>query len=143
MTWTADVRRGAALDLAAAGVGVWREAGGYVDGETGITVKAAPPKPDRIIAITTYPVRSSLLSDVTLGLQVRCRGTRHPDDVDDLADAVYARWHRAQGLTFGPARIALLWRQSHAVLGPDANGRYETTSNFYAQTAHPSEHVTD
>lgn len=140
MPWTTDVLTAAAEHLATAGVGAWRPEGAYAAGETGILLRAFPPSPDRVVVLTAYPVAESAhLSDVTLGIQVRCRGTKDPRDVADLADAVRDLWHGARGLMLGPAHVALLWRQSHTELGADGNGRWSTSSNFYAQTTHASQ----
>lgn len=142
--WTTDLAAALGAHLGAAGVGTWRATGAYAAGETGIATKVLPPGPDRAIAITVYAAGGSTHgSDVTVAMQVRCRGAKDPRDVDDLADAVYNALHGARNLTLGDTTLALVWRQSHAVLGPDASGRWETSSNFYAQTAHPSAHVSD
>ena len=143
-SWTTDVAAGLGQHLASAGIGTWRADGVYAPGETGIVVKTMPPNPDRVIVISPYPVREAPAgSDITLALQVRCRGGQDPRDVDELADAVRDLLHGARNVILGPARCALVWRQSHAPLGADESGRWETSSNFYAQTAHPSSHASD
>lgn len=144
MGFTKDVLTAAAEDLAAAGIGaVWNPTGVYKATELGIFTKVMPASPDRAIVLTVYPVTVSHLSDTTLGLQVRCRMPGLPTDVDDLADAIYEHWHGRQGLTLGPAHVALMMRQSHAQMGRDANNRSETSSNFYLTTAQASHAVTD
>lgn len=143
-SWTSEVCAALGEHLAAAGVGTWRPDGVYTAAETGIFVQAMPASPDRAVVVSPYPVAGTAhLSDVTLGLQVRCRGGKDPRDVQSLADEVYDALHGARGLVLGPARVALLWRQSHLSVGVDGNGRWATSSNFYAQTAHHSQHVTD
>ncbi|GII98389.1 hypothetical protein CLV28_0712 [Sediminihabitans luteus] len=146
MSWTSDLEAGLAEHLAAAGLGVWRPTGpAYTTAEVGIVTGRVPTAPDRVIVINAYNVTSGLLSHVTLGLQIKVRGPKSADPrpAQDLTDAIYDRLHGARDLTLAGIPVALLWRQSWAWLGPDANGRDETTSNYYAETAHPSAHVTD
>jgi len=147
MGWTTDVLEGLAQHLAANidGAAFRPDGPAYTTTEIGIVIGRVPAAPDRVIVLNTYPVRSGALSDITLGLQVRVRGpkTADPRPVQDLTDAVYELLHGANQLTLGPALCALVWRQSWAWLGADDNGREETTSNFYAETAQASAHVTD
>jgi len=144
MSWTGEVVAALAEHIAAAGMGTWRPTGVYAATETGIVVKAMPPTPNRVIVISPYPVAESAhLSDLTLGLQLRCRGSKDPRDVDEMADDLRELLHGARGLVLGPARIAHLWRQSHASTGVHANDRWTTSSNFYAQTAQATAHAGD
>ncbi|WP_127572784.1 minor capsid protein [Georgenia faecalis] len=129
--------------LHALGVGVWSPSGALPRDAVGITVKAMPAQPDSVIVLSPYPVTGSGASDVTLGMQIRCRAGGLPTAVDDLADHIYDALHGARNLQLGPARVALVWRASHAQMGVDGDGRWDTTSNFYLQTAHPSAHVRD
>jgi hypothetical protein len=145
VAWTTDVLTGLAEHLAAAGHGTWRSIGAYTAGETGIVIESVPATPDRVIVLTPYPVEESArLDDVLLGVQVRCRAAgRDPRAVTDLDDEIRDTLHGARDLQLGPAPVALVWRASRARLGPDANGRYETTSNYYLRTARGSAHLTD
>ncbi|GMA22285.1 hypothetical protein GCM10025864_44500 [Luteimicrobium album] len=146
MGWTTDLLEGVAQMLADAGVGVWRPDGpAYTASEVGIVVGRMPASPDQVLAITSYPVTSSALSDTVIGVQVRARGPRgaDPRPVNDLTDAVYEHLHGVEQLTFGGVYVAHAWRASLALLGADDAGREETSSNFYVTTAHASVYVTD
>lgn len=146
MGWTTDLLVGLAEHLAGAVPDLaWRPSGpAYTPAEAGVVLGAMPADPDRIVVLTAYPVSGSGLSDVVQGVQVRCRGTRgSPTSPCDLDDAVYAVLHGAENLRLGGVLVAYTRRASAAQLGPDANRRFETTSNYYLTTAHPSAHVTD
>ncbi|MBD5787109.1 hypothetical protein IF650_13055 [Cellulosimicrobium terreum] len=145
MGWTSDLLIGLAEHLADVVPDLaWRPSGTYTPGEVGVVLGAMPATPDRVVVLTAYPVTGSGLSDVVQGVQVRCRGTRgSPTDGGDLDDAVYTALHGAQNLNLGGVAVAHTRRASAAQLGPDANRRFETTSNYYLTTAHPSAHVTD
>jgi hypothetical protein len=145
VAWTTAVLTGLAEHLAAAGHGTWRPTGVYAAGETGIAIGSVPATPDSVIVLTSYPVEESApLDDVLLGVQIRCRAAgRDPHDVTDMDDEIRDTLHGARDLQLGPAPVALIWRASHARLGPDANGRHETTSNYYLRTARGSAHLTD
>ena len=140
-----------AQHLEDAGVGNWDPDGTYTTDTVGIYLKALPgteTDPDTALALTAYGVDDTPTWDedtdggraVTIGVQVRARGTRDPRVVDDLTDATYRALHNATGLTLGtdtPLPVALIWRVSLADLGPDDEGRWETTQNFYAHTTRP------
>lgn len=148
MAWTTDLLTGLAAHLAEHGPDdwAWRPTGpAYTAAEVGLVVGRMPATPDRVLALNTYPVRAGALSDVTVGIQIRARGpARTPVTVvNDLTDAVYDVLHGARGLVLGGVPVALLTRRSWTWLGTDAGQREETTSNFYAETAQPSAHVTD
>lgn len=146
MGWTTDLLVGLAEHLADVVPDlIWRPAGPeYSATEVGIKLGSMPADPDRVVVLTAYPVSASGLSDVVQGVQVRCRGTRgSPTSPCDLDDAVYDVLHGAENLRLGGVLVAHTRRASAAQLGPDANRRSETTSNYYLTTAHPSAHVTD
>lgn len=140
-----------AQHLEDAGVGNWDPDGIYPTTTTGIYLKALPgteTSPDVALALTAYGVDDTPGWDedadggrvVTIGVQVRARGTGDPRTVDDLTDAIYRALHGARDLTLGsdiPVAVTLIWRVSLADLGPDDEGRWETTSNFYAHTTRP------
>lgn len=147
MAWTTDLLTGVAEHLAAAAVGTWNPdpAAVYPDDVVAIVLGRAPTRPDQALILNTYPVRGGVLSDVTQGIQVRCRGPATPDirPVTDLADAVHQALHGAHDLTLGGIPVARVVQASRAWIGADENGREEITVNLYAETAQPSDHVTD
>ncbi|HEY9409326.1 MAG TPA: minor capsid protein [Pseudonocardia sp.] len=143
MTWTRGLLYGVAELLDAAGVGVWRPDSPYQAGETGITIKAVPDQPGRLITLHGYDVAPAPgHSHGTRAVQVRCRGLVDPADVDDLADAIYDQLHNLTG-TIGDAPVALMWRQSTANLGPDEAGRWSRSENYYLLTSQPSANSPD
>lgn len=139
---TRDLTVAAAEDLAAQGVGVWNEAGMFGPGETGITTKAVPATPDRIVALTPYTVADEVLGHRVQGMQVRTRGAAaDPLDVDDLDDAVYQAWHGREGVVFGGVPVHLIYRASHGTLGVDGDYRTENVSNYYLLIDAPTPHT--
>lgn len=123
---------------------VWRPTGVYQAGEAGVFIRAVPPSPDRVVVLSAYAVtdNAGLANDIT-GVQVRCRGTRDPRVADDLADAIFDALHGAEHLTLGGIAVPKVWRNSHAPIGVDANGRHETSSNYYLHVTRPSAHRVD
>lgn len=138
---TADLTVGLAEHLESVGVGHWSPTGVFTPDQTGITTKAVPPNPDRIVALTPYTVTDEVLGHRVQGMQVRTRGLPgQPLDVDDLDDEVYGELHGREGLVLGGVKTHLIYRASHGALGLDGEHRTENTSNFYflidAPTAH-------
>lgn len=137
-TPTKLVAEAAARRLAEAGVAVWNPTGMYTADQKAITIKAVPQDPDQVIALTVYSKQRSPnpdLTDEVVMLQVRVRAGRYPTDVDDLADAadVALSGHHLEwpGLT-----VARAHRVSYMPLGPDSNGRHETTMNYELRLSH-------
>lgn len=139
--FTTDLLTGLAVELQAAGIGSWDEAGIYADSETGIVLGNVPQSPPRIITLSAYGVSDHpTLSDSVVGVQVRCRWEgEDPRPVDDLADRVYNHLHGkvAMELTTGVVIIQCL-RQSASPLGQDANKWWSNVQNFYASVWRPS-----
>lgn len=144
MGYTVDLLTGLAQILADGNAGVWDPAGVYTADQVGITITGIPQAPDRIICLTAYPVQDTPgLVDVTAGVQIRIRGTRDPRVAEDLADAVYDLLHGRSSYTAAGVAVAQSWRQSYAQLGPDGNGRWERSDNYYVQAARPNTHNTE
>lgn len=143
MAYTRDLLDGLAQLLADAGHGVYRPGGVYGPDEdiTAIGYGTRPEAPDRILWLNTYPVEDTDLSSVTTGVQVWCRAGGGPLDVSDLADALFAELHNRQRLVLGTTRVALIWRQSQALLGQDAHGRQELTANYYVRATRPAPYL--
>ncbi|MEU6441348.1 minor capsid protein [Streptomyces sp. NPDC047046] len=138
MSFTADVVAGLAALLDTAGVGTYRPDGVYEAGETAITDAVMPSAPDRAICLTVYGVTADAqLTDTTLAVQVRTRAGPDPRECAALDDAVFDALHAAGPLSFGAARITLVTRTSAAVLGADATGRHERTSNYQLRGHRP------
>jgi len=147
MGFTVDLVTGLAEYLAAGGVGEWNAdlAANPSGDQVAIVVGPnLPQTPDRVVCLTPYPlVDEPGMSEVTVGVQVRCRGTVDPRVAEDLADAVYDRLHGATQLTLGAVPVAQVWRASSAVLGPDSNHRHERSDNYYLQANRDAPHATD
>lgn len=134
---------GIATYLSGQGIGVWRTDGMYTAAEVGIVVKNSPQQPERVIVLTPYGVSdAAVLSDSTIGLQVRCRAGSDPRDVDDLTDQVFDALQGLQHLVLeGGLHLVAAARQSGPVsLGQDENGRWMTSQNFYLLVHRPSTH---
>lgn len=138
--YTTQILTGIAERLAAAGIGVWRPSGVYQADETGIVLGTVPTSPDRVIVLTGYDVDADPgLTDTVSAVQVRTRGGPDPRDVGDLADAVREALDGLQPGRLGTVPVSLIWWQSGAVLGQDANRRHERSDNYYlnAHRANP------
>lgn len=137
--WTTDLIAGMAALLADVGVGTYRPTGAYLPGEVAISDRYIPPD-GQCITLSAYPAGPDLpgLADVTVGVQVRVRGDEDPVTCDDLADAAYAVLHGAQALVFGAVAVVQIRRQSYTSLGPDANGRWERSENYFVDAMRPN-----
>lgn len=140
MGWTSDFLTGLAQYLADSQVGVWRPTGPpYGPAETGIVIAAMPPAPDRVVCLTDYPVEDHISeADVTVGVQIRTRGTTDPRDVADLADAIYDLLHGATGMVLGGVSVVQVYRQSYTRLGRDEADRFERSDNYYVDAMRPT-----
>ncbi|SCL16342.1 hypothetical protein GA0074692_6866 [Micromonospora pallida] len=142
--WTSRLLTGLALHLQAAGIGTWRDSGIYQANEVGITIRGIPTSPDRIITLAPYVVASPPgLADYTQGVQIRVRGTRDPRVAEDLGDSVFDALDSAHGLVWGEIPIVQVYRQSYTALGADANGRWESSHNYYVEAMRPTSNRTD
>lgn len=143
--WTSRLLAGLAVDLQAAGIGVWRPDGpSYTVDEVGIVIRGIPSNPDRIITLAPYVVASPTgQADFTQGVQVRVRGTKDPRVAEDLGDAIFDLLDSATGLTWRGIPIVQVYRQSYAALGADANGRWEISHNYYVEAMRPTANRTE
>lgn len=118
--------------LAEQGVATFRPTGVYSASETGITIKAVPQMPDRIVAISVYNIDEN--SDPTdprqtYAVQLRFRAGKIPTEVDDIADAAYQALS-VDHQEWGTVRVQRSYRTVMAPLGMDANGRQERTDSY-------------
>lgn len=135
---TDDLLVGLAVRLAQAGVGAWKPTEAYSTGDTAIVLGIVPQSPDRVIALSAYPVSDDLtLSDSVTGVQVRYRTGPQSSDLTALTDAVFDALHGAE-FHAGPVRVVQCWRNSGAPLGADEVGRLEAAENYYLTTWSPS-----
>lgn len=134
MSHTTDLLHGLAQMLADAGVVTYNSDGTpYTAGQTGLFFKDMPPDPDRVVVLTPFGANSDQPL-ITLGhqpVQVRCRGTADPLDVDTLADAVFTVLHGATNLTFGSVHVVQILRTNSIPLGMDEQSlRWERSDNY-------------
>lgn len=144
--FTSRLLAGLAEHYAANSVGTWRDTGIYTSGETGIVIRAVPQAPDRIITLAAYPVDAGYvgMSDQTIGVQHRLRGTTDPRDCDDLADAIFDLMDSRGHLELSTGvHIVQAIRRSYTSLGQDANKRWERSENYYIDVMRPTAHRTD
>lgn len=126
------------------GLGTWREAGAYVDGETAIVLSAFPASPDDLITLETYVVAEDpTQNDDRIGLQIRTRRAgADPNPVRDLDSAIFRAIQSRHGYTLGNwpdgIRVRQGFRSSGTSLGQDDNGRWSRVSNYYLDVHRPS-----
>ncbi len=139
MEFTASLIAGLAQHLADAGIGLWQPTVPYAPGDTAIVVAVLPAAPDRCVCLTPYPVEDWVgVADVTVGVQVRCRGGQDPTGAQDLDDRVFDLIHGADGHSWGGVDVVQVYRQSGAPIGRDKNDRYQVTSNDYIDADRPT-----
>jgi len=146
MGWTTGLITGLAELLATSGVGVWRPDGGYDAADVAIVAgPSLPQAPDQVICLTPYVLPGDLpgMTETTVGVQVRCRGTADPRVAEDLADAVRDQLHGLSGVDLGGVPVSQMWRQSGTPIGPDGNHRALRLDNYYVQANRASIHTTD
>lgn len=151
MSWTEDLLTGLAVHLDAHGVGRWQPSGAYTaPSPPPITLRTLPDAFDRAYALGSYvevEEEDAGLSDVTVGVQIRSRGTTDPDTVEEVADAAWELLHGARMLTLGSGagavHTSLIYRRSTALLGVDRHGRYERSCNYFVFASRPNSHRPD
>ncbi|MGW3572176.1 minor capsid protein [Streptomyces sp. NPDC000941] len=141
VSYTPDLLDGLAQLIADQGIAVYRPDGVYTVSETGLTVAVMPDNPDRIVALTAYPVEDTHLTDAITGVQVRVRASRDPREADQLADALFDLLHGREHFVAGGIHIGLCWRQSQGPLGQDQLGRMELAANYYLRTTRAATHA--
>jgi hypothetical protein len=143
MGWTSDLLGGLAAMLADAGIGAWHPDGtAYGPAEVAIVLGALPDSPDRAIALAAYPLDDHPSENlVKVGVQVRCRGAGDdPRGADDLGDQVFDLLHGATRFTAGGVHVIQVLRQSSALLGRDALGRWDRADSYHLDAARPTQH---
>lgn len=145
MGFTEDLLTGMAEQLQTAGVGTWNPSGVYSLGQTGITIRAIPQSPDRLITLADYVVDDFRgMADHTLGVQVRVRGLpRDPFDASNLADGVFDALHALSGVTWQGVPIVDCYRASHTSLGSDGHDRWSYSQNYLVDAMRPTVLNTD
>lgn len=141
MGHTSQILTGLAELMEQAGLGVYRSDEVIHDYEAGIFLHRLPESPDRAYVLTPYPVEDTGLTDVIDAIQIRMRAGPNPTDVLDMADAVRNLLHMRESTTLGDVHVSLIWRESQGQMGQDSHGREELTSNYYARSNRPSDHV--
>jgi hypothetical protein len=146
--FTTNLLTGIAEHLYAAGVGVWSPSTPPAADDVLIVHTAFPSVPDQVVCLTAYPVSVAAgLTDAVVGVQVRCRGSRNPRASLDLDDAVTDALNGLRRATLGTAPddvvVSQIHWQSSTPLGPDSNGRYERSTNFYVQVNRPGTYAED
>lgn len=140
MGYTVDVFDGVATLLAGAGIGTYHPDGSaYTDGQTGIVYKAMLPTPDRLIVLTPYTLTDEPEDNLSqLGLQVRCRGTQDPRDVDNLADSAFELLHNLKDVWFGSVHVIQLLRKTSVSMGQDDLKRWDRADGYYLDVDMPA-----
>jgi hypothetical protein len=134
-----DISRGFARIITNAGLAQFDESGDYALTDTGILMKAVPPKPDRIITITVVPLSDDIAAPQgQVMVQLRYRGLPgEPLDVDNLADAVKPLFHGLSNTIMGDHTLVQCDRRQSVPLGQDAAKRWERADQFYLDVEYP------
>jgi len=142
--WTSTFLEGIAVELDGAGIGEWRPDGPYADDEVAITIRDIPPRPDGLITLAPYRVGDDYpgLADYVQAVQIRLRATEDPRDDADLGDAVFELLDSREHWLCGGIHVVYSQRRSDASLGKDANGRWESSHNYYFDVMRPTAHRT-
>jgi hypothetical protein len=143
--FTSRLLAGMAQHLQTAGLGTWSPSGVYTVGQTGITIRAVPDSPDRLITLAAYPLGTNLpgMADHLLGVQVRLRAGPDPRDCDDLADAVFDLLDGVSGLVWGGIPVKSISRRSYTSMGQDGSRRWERSENYEIDAMRPTSNNTD
>ncbi len=124
---------GIAQALNGAGVGVWSP-DTAVAGAWPIALESTLPNAETSIVITPYDlIADPKLSDRMTGLNIKVRGDRAPATSRDKAHEVYTVLHGLRGALPNGQKVAQIFWQSEVQIGPDNNGRWERSINYYVQ----------
>lgn len=142
MSFDTDLVKGLGQLLHAEAVGTWSASTALAEGVTGVVAGAMPQQPSKLIALTLYPVADDpALSDSTIGCQFMFRGDGNTTTVADMAEAVFNVLHGLTHMVVGSpgsqVHINQMYRKSFADLGPDQNGRYERSENYWIEVNRP------
>jgi len=143
MGFESDLLTGIAELLDEYGAGNWSP-NAVPTAEPAIVLGRIPQSPERIISLAAYGVATDpKLTDSIVGVQVRVRGSTAPMAASDIADDVFDALHGQTDVELGAGTAHALWTvaiawQSSADLGPDSNGRYERSDNYYVTVNRPS-----
>jgi hypothetical protein len=143
--FTTTFVEGLAVNLGAAGIGVWRPDGpAYTADETAIVVREIPTQPDRLITLSAYRVGDDYpgLADYVQAVQLRIRGTTDPRVCDDLGDAVFDLLDSREQWACGGIPVVYSQRRSDTSLGWDSSHRWESSHNYYFDVMRPTAHRT-
>jgi len=142
--WTSRLITGLAELLHNGGAGTWRPTGAYTANEIAIVIRDIPQQPDRLITLAPYVIAAPIgIADYVLGVQVRTRGTTDPRSAEDIADACYELLDSLGGVVLGGVAVVQISRRSYTSMGKDANGRWETSSNYAVEAMRPTANRTD
>ncbi|CAM5589149.1 minor capsid protein [Streptomyces purpurascens] len=142
-THDVDLLKGVAELLDAEGIGTYDEAAVLLADSTGIALGKAPDGPDRVLALTPYPVSDDDSTDALSAIQVRMRAGTDVTDLVQLANDVFNVLHNRRGWRARGVWVELSWRNSQAWIGQDSRARMELTSNYYFRTVRSGIHLND
>lgn len=143
-----DLCEGVAEYLAAAGLGLSYpppDSGVYAATQTGISIMAVPPTPNRLVVLTPYPLGDDpTLSNSRIGMQIRTRSAgADPRDVLALDDAIADQLLGNYPLRLPTGvHIGTLTRTSAVSLGQDdaTPPRWGWSSNYRLTVYRPGPH---
>ncbi|MFE6408149.1 minor capsid protein [Streptomyces sp. NPDC057837] len=142
-THDADLLVGVAELLDAQNVGTYDEDTVLPAGGTGIRLGTVPDLPDRLIALTSYPVADDDSTDAVTAMQVRMRAGTDITGLVQLANDVFNVLHNRRDYQVRGVQVEVSWRNSQAWIGQDARGRMELVANYYFRTVRSGPHLID
>lgn len=132
MSYTTDVLEGIAIDLDAAGAGVYRGPDGEFTADEAVRAiifSDMPEFPDEIIAITRFGDLPGDLAVNEVHIQIRSR-VRGRLAGEELVDLIRDTFHNRVNVQYGVARFNRIKQDSFGPLGNDGNDRFEYSQNF-------------
>jgi hypothetical protein len=142
-THDADLLVGVAELLDAQSVGTYDDDTVLPAGGTGIRLGTVPDLPDRLIALTSYPVADDDSADAVTAIQARMRAGTDITGLVQLANDVFNVLHNRRHYQVRGVQVEVSWRNSQAWIGQDARGRMELVANYYFRTVRSGPHLID
>ena len=133
-----ELLRGIAAHLSTESAGYYHATDAYPADVRGIFITEAPSTHPSAITLAAYSVTDDTSGvDTTVGVQVRFREATVAE-CGNAAGAVFQALQGRWGVVWGTVRISRVFRRSSAPLGPNAEGLYERTDNYYVDAGNPA-----
>lgn len=136
---------GLAALLDSVSIGRYDPSGVYAASDVGIAFGGFAQSPTEQIVLTTYTVSDSAApsNNSVLGVQVMLRGTADPWSVKNRSGLIFDQFEGLGNRWFGSLFLVQMWRQTGRLDGKDANNRWLSSENYYAQVNWPGQYRTE